>query len=147
MNDRNESAQSPEDVAAVVAALVGAGWQWWWSVVNELQHLPEVLRQMREGAESFEQVAKQLANSTAMFEQIVEVYGKTLLEAAERNAAMTDAMRQRLEGLAALNSPDAVSDTVAEMQKIFGTLAQLNPLWPSQLVRRPGDTIDDTDSR
>ncbi len=143
MNDRNETPQSPEDVAAVVAALVGSGWQWWWSVVNEMQHLPDVLRQMREGAESFEQVARQLANSTAMFEQIVEVYGRTLLEAAERNAAMTDAMRQRLEGLAALNSPDAVTDTLNELQKMFGTLAQFNPLWPSQLVGRPDDATED----
>jgi len=139
VNDRNETSPSPEDVAAVVAALVGSGWQWWWSVVNELQHLPDVLRQMREGAESFEQVARQLANSTAMFEQIVEVYGKTLLDAAERNAAMTDAVRRRLEGLAALNSPDAVTDTVAEFQKMFGTLAQLNPLWPGLIDRRPDD--------
>ncbi len=139
MNDRNKTSQSPEDVAAVAAALVGAGWQWWWSVVNELQHLPDVLRQMREGVESFEQVAGQLASSTAMFEQIVEVYGKTMLEAAERNAAMTDAMRQRLEGLASLSSPDAMNETMVELQKMFGTLARLNPLWPGQLDRRPDD--------
>lgn len=129
----------------MVAALVGSGWQWWWSVVNELQHLPEVLRQMREGAESFEQVARQLASSTAMFEEIVEVYGKTLLDAAERNAAMTDAMRQRLDSLAALNSPDAVAETVGELQKVFGTLAQLNPLWPARLGLHPDDNNDDTD--
>lgn len=139
MNDHNETRQSPEDVAAVVAALVGSGWQWWWSVVNELQHLPDVLRQMREGADSFEQVARQLANSTAMFEQIVETYGKTLLDAAERNAAMTDAMQQRLERLTALNSPEAVTDTVAELQKMFGTLAQLNPLWPGRIGGPPDD--------
>lgn len=142
VSDQNETSPSPEDMAAVVAALVGAGWQWWWSVINELQHLPDVLRQMREGAESFEQVAQQLANSTAMFEQIVEVYGETLLEAAERNAAMTDAMRQRLQGLAALNSPDAVADTVTELQKMFGTLTRLNPLWPGQVER---GSVDNTD--
>ena len=139
VSDDNETPQTPEDVAAVVAALVGSGWQWWWAVVNELQHLPEVLRQMREGAESFEQVARQLANSTAMFEQVVEVYGKTMLEAAERNAAMTEAMRERLEGLTGLNSPDAVVDTMAELQKMFGSLAQLNPLWPGQLGRSTDD--------
>ncbi len=142
MTDQNETPQTPEDVAAVVAALVGSGWQWWWSVVNELQHLPEVLRQMREGAESFEQVARQLANSTAMFEQIVQVYGKTLLETAERNAAMTDAMRERIEALAAMNPSDAMTDPVGELQKMFGTLAQLNPLWPGQIGR---GTDDDTD--
>ena len=129
----------------MVAALVGSGWQWWWSVVNELQHLPEMLRQMREGAESFEQVARQLANSTAMFEEIVEVYGKTMLDAAERNAAMTDAMRQRLESLAALNTPDAVAETVGELQKVFGTLAQLNPLCPARLGLRPDDDTGDND--
>lgn len=145
MNERNEAPQSPEDVAAVVAALVGSGWQWWWSVVNELQHLPDVLRQMREGAEDFEQVARNLANSTAMFDQIVQVYGKTLLDAAERNAAMNEAVRERLETLGSLGSPDAVTDTVAEVQKIFGTLAELNPLWPTQLLRRAGDAGDNTD--
>ncbi len=135
MTDGNDN-PSPEDAIAILAQLVGLGWQWWWSVVNELQHLPEVLQQMRQGAESFEQVARQLANSTATFEQIVEVYGKTLLDAAERNAAMTEAVQRRLEGLSTIGAGEQIGETVSEMQKVLSSLAGLNPLWPGHLLGR-----------
>ena len=139
-DDRSGPSQSPEDMAAVLAGLLGSGWQWWWSVVNELQYLPDVLRQLRDGAENFEQVSRQLANSAAMFEQVVEVYGQTMLDAAERNAALTEAVRQRMEDLVGMSTPDSVADTVTELQKVFGTLAELNPFWPG--LPRGGDTDD-----
>ncbi len=142
MSDRNGTPVTPEDAAAALASLIGSGWQWWWSVVNELQHLPEVLRQMRDGAENFEQVSRQLANSTATFEQLVELYGKTLLDAAERNAAMTEAMRQRIEGLAGFDAADSAADAAAEIQKMFGALAQFNPLLRGLTSIEPDDKAD-----
>ncbi len=113
-----------------VRARARAGRAWARRLTEELALFPETLRLLREGAANFELVGKRLEVASTSLEEVTELYQTTMASSARRSVEMAGALRSQLDALTAAGSPERVSSTLADVQRTFESLAELNPLWP-----------------
>ncbi|MDH3296016.1 MAG: hypothetical protein OER95_16995 [Acidimicrobiia bacterium] len=138
-----------DDPMAQLGSLVGAGIRWSAAMTNELQHLPTTLQQLRRGVENFEEATRVMASSAARFNDILDLYSRSLGQAAERSAGLARLMQRQVEALTETASPDVVRDVLGEVGRAVETMARLNPLWPaiSGTGRGPDTESDNVDDR
>lgn len=134
MSPRDENAapaaRAGDTVVDDVIARLQAGREWSQRLVAELAEFPDTLRRLREGASSFELVGRRLEAASSSLEEMTALYQSTIADTTRRSAEAAGALRSQIDALTAQASPERLSSTLAEMQRTFESLAELNPLWP-----------------
>lgn len=103
---------------------------------SEVVEIPDTLRRIREGAANFETVGRRLEVASKSLEEMTALYEATIAESTRRSAEAAATLRSQIDALGGAPSTDAVASTLADMQRAFESLADLNPLWPRPKDRR-----------
>lgn len=111
--------------------------RWRADVTSEVAQLPATLRQLREAVADLSVVAKRLAESTEVIEQVNGLYRAGMAETGRRLEDASATLRRELRGAPQADAASkALESAAGELQRTFAAIAELNPLWPG---RRPRD--------
>jgi hypothetical protein len=131
MSPRDEpAANAPLTVVDDITARLDALRDWSRRLGAELAAFPDTLRRLREGAANFDLVGRRLEAASSSLEEVTALYQSTIADTTRRSAEAAGALRSQIDSLTAAASPERVSSTLADMQRTFESLAELNPLWP-----------------
>jgi methyl-accepting chemotaxis protein len=100
--------------------------EWQTALREELSHLPETLRQLREAAANIQVVSKRLADATAGLEQLTTM-STAMAEAQRRVDALASSMPIPRSGPEA---EERMRKAVEDVRDALQGMARLNPLWP-----------------
>jgi methyl-accepting chemotaxis protein len=100
--------------------------EWQAALREELSHLPETLRQLREAAANIQVVSKRLADATAGLEQLTAM-STAMAEAQRRVDALASSMPIPRPGSEA---EERMRKAVEDVRDALQGMARLNPLWP-----------------
>ena len=122
-----------------VRTRASAGLAWGRRLGAELGEVPDTLRRLREGAANFELVARRLETASGSLEEITAIYQSTIATSTRRTADAASALQSQIDALVAAGSPERVSSTLAELQRTFDSLTDLNPFWTRTTPRSTTD--------
>lgn len=105
---------------------------WGRELASEVAALPDTMRRLREGAESFQLVGQRLRAATSSFEEVTKVYESAMSDTAKRSMETATALRSKLDSLTTTAAPAAMATALDDFQRTFESLADLNPF-----LRRP----------
>ena len=100
--------------------------EWQAALRDELAHLPETLRQLREAAANIQVVSKRLADATAGLEQLTAM-STAMAEAQKRVDALASSLPIPRAGA---DADERVRRAMEDVRDALQGMARLNPLWP-----------------